>query len=167
MKTQIEIIYQDDNVIAVNKPSGIIVIPDQHTAEDQTLVGILKKQLKQRKLLSSLELKMHKLRTGNYENNLTEQNEIFSLLAGEFREFISFITEMDCRVLAPREFSVYAVAVPGVAGPDFFFRLFRQWDNLRFSGQPISKNEVLHILDELGIFFNNINNNNQKSGKTG
>ncbi|MDR1695733.1 MAG: RluA family pseudouridine synthase [Endomicrobium sp.] len=48
MKPQIEIIYQDDNIIVVNKPSGMIVIPDQHTYENKTLVGILKKQLNQK-----------------------------------------------------------------------------------------------------------------------
>jgi 23S rRNA pseudouridine955/2504/2580 synthase/23S rRNA pseudouridine1911/1915/1917 synthase len=48
MKTQIEIIYQDDNIIVVNKPFAMIVIPDRHTYENKTLVGILKKQLKQK-----------------------------------------------------------------------------------------------------------------------
>ncbi|MDR2251602.1 MAG: RluA family pseudouridine synthase [Endomicrobium sp.] len=44
----IKIIYQDDDIIVVNKPSGIIVIPDQYTDESKTLVGILKKQLNQK-----------------------------------------------------------------------------------------------------------------------
>jgi 23S rRNA pseudouridine955/2504/2580 synthase/23S rRNA pseudouridine1911/1915/1917 synthase len=44
----IEIIYQDDDIVIVNKPSGIISIPDQHTDESKTLVGILKKQLNQK-----------------------------------------------------------------------------------------------------------------------
>ncbi|MDR3113641.1 MAG: RluA family pseudouridine synthase [Endomicrobium sp.] len=48
MKTQAEIIYQDGNIIAVNKPSGILVIPDQHTDDSKTVVGILKKQLGQK-----------------------------------------------------------------------------------------------------------------------
>ncbi|MDR2351108.1 MAG: RluA family pseudouridine synthase [Endomicrobium sp.] len=42
-------IYQDDDIIVVSKPSGIIVIPDQHnTNESKTLVGILKNQLDQK-----------------------------------------------------------------------------------------------------------------------
>ena len=45
---QIEIIYQDENVVVVNKPAGIIVIPDQHTYESKSLVGILKKQFNQK-----------------------------------------------------------------------------------------------------------------------
>ncbi|MCL1972743.1 MAG: RluA family pseudouridine synthase [Endomicrobia bacterium] len=48
MNNGIEIIYQDDNIAAVNKPAGMIVIPDQHTYENKTLVGILKKQLNQK-----------------------------------------------------------------------------------------------------------------------
>jgi 23S rRNA pseudouridine955/2504/2580 synthase/23S rRNA pseudouridine1911/1915/1917 synthase len=44
----IEIIYQDDDIIVVNKPLGIIVIPDQYTDEIKTLVGILKRQLNQK-----------------------------------------------------------------------------------------------------------------------
>jgi 23S rRNA pseudouridine955/2504/2580 synthase/23S rRNA pseudouridine1911/1915/1917 synthase len=48
MKTQLDIIYQDDNIIVVNKPSGILVIPDQHTDESKTVVGILKKELGQK-----------------------------------------------------------------------------------------------------------------------
>ena len=41
---QIEIIYEDNDVLVINKPSGIIVIPDQHTPEEQTVAGMLKKQ---------------------------------------------------------------------------------------------------------------------------
>jgi len=48
MNTQIEIIYQNENITVVNKPSGIIVIPDQHTLEKNTLVGRLKEQLGQK-----------------------------------------------------------------------------------------------------------------------
>ncbi|MCL2144864.1 MAG: RNA pseudouridine synthase [Endomicrobia bacterium] len=48
MKTEIEIIRQDGNIIVINKPAGLLVIPDQHTREDKTLVGILKKQIKQK-----------------------------------------------------------------------------------------------------------------------
>ncbi|MDR1104641.1 MAG: RluA family pseudouridine synthase [Endomicrobium sp.] len=48
MIQDIETIYQDDDIIVVNKPSGIIVIPDQDTNESKTLVGILKKRLNQK-----------------------------------------------------------------------------------------------------------------------
>ena len=48
MKQQIEIIYQDQNIAVINKPAGVIVIPDQHTLEKNTLVGKLKEQLGQK-----------------------------------------------------------------------------------------------------------------------
>jgi len=48
MKIEIEIIYQDENIIVVNKPTGVLVIPDQHTNENKTLAGILKKQFGQK-----------------------------------------------------------------------------------------------------------------------
>ncbi|MDR1941480.1 MAG: RluA family pseudouridine synthase [Endomicrobium sp.] len=44
----IEILYQDSNIVVINKPSGVLVIPDRHTYENKTLVGILKKQLGQK-----------------------------------------------------------------------------------------------------------------------
>lgn len=44
-KEEMKIIYQDDNILAVNKPAGMLVIPDQHTDESKTLVGRLKKIL--------------------------------------------------------------------------------------------------------------------------
>jgi 23S rRNA pseudouridine955/2504/2580 synthase/23S rRNA pseudouridine1911/1915/1917 synthase len=45
MIQDIEVIYQDDDIIVVNKPSGIMVMPDQHTNEGKTLIGMLKEQL--------------------------------------------------------------------------------------------------------------------------
>lgn len=47
-KEPIEIIYQDENILIINKPVNMLVIPDQHTDEKKTLVGILKNQLKQK-----------------------------------------------------------------------------------------------------------------------
>ncbi|AKL97869.1 Ribosomal large subunit pseudouridine synthase C [Endomicrobium proavitum] len=48
MKPPIEIIYQDDNILVINKPPKVLVIPDQHTHENRTLVGLLKKKLNQK-----------------------------------------------------------------------------------------------------------------------
>lgn len=45
---EIEIIYQDKDILVVNKPVNTLVIPDQHTDEKKTLVGMLKKQLNQK-----------------------------------------------------------------------------------------------------------------------
>ncbi|GHT65627.1 RNA pseudouridine synthase [Endomicrobiia bacterium] len=48
IKQGIEILYQDENIVIINKPTGILVIPDQRTDENKTLVGMLKKQLNQK-----------------------------------------------------------------------------------------------------------------------
>jgi 23S rRNA pseudouridine955/2504/2580 synthase/23S rRNA pseudouridine1911/1915/1917 synthase len=48
MIQDIEIIYQDNDILIVNKPSGIIVIPDQYSDESKTLVGMLKRQMNQK-----------------------------------------------------------------------------------------------------------------------
>ncbi|MDR3071453.1 MAG: RluA family pseudouridine synthase [Endomicrobium sp.] len=48
MRHEIEIIFQDENIVVVNKPTGILVIPDQYTDENKTLIGVLQKQLNQK-----------------------------------------------------------------------------------------------------------------------
>jgi 23S rRNA pseudouridine955/2504/2580 synthase/23S rRNA pseudouridine1911/1915/1917 synthase len=48
MKQQIEIIYQDEKILVVNKPPGMFVIPGRNIYENETLVGILKSKLKQK-----------------------------------------------------------------------------------------------------------------------
>jgi len=45
---QVDIIYQDRDIVVVNKPSGVLVIPDRYTCVNNTLAGILKEQLKQK-----------------------------------------------------------------------------------------------------------------------
>jgi len=47
MKKEIDIIYEDKNIVVVNKRSGISVISALGVRENQTLAGMLKKQLKQ------------------------------------------------------------------------------------------------------------------------
>ena len=113
--------------------------------------GPFKKRRRQQKLLLSLEQKIRILRTEG--NDPEQQNELFSLLAGEFREYLGFVTGVDCRVLTPVEFSELGIEIPGNVEPDFLGKLFRHWDYLRFSGQPLLYVDVLGILDELGIFF--------------
>jgi 23S rRNA pseudouridine955/2504/2580 synthase/23S rRNA pseudouridine1911/1915/1917 synthase len=47
-KQAIEILYQDENIVVVNKSVGVLVIPDKHMDENKTLVGMLKEQLNQK-----------------------------------------------------------------------------------------------------------------------
>jgi 23S rRNA-/tRNA-specific pseudouridylate synthase len=48
MKQKIKIIYQDENIVVVNKAAGISVIPDQYTCKNETLVSMLESQLNQK-----------------------------------------------------------------------------------------------------------------------
>lgn len=43
-KLPFDILYEDDDLIAVNKPAGMLTIPDRHDGELQSLRGILQKQ---------------------------------------------------------------------------------------------------------------------------
>ena len=114
-------------------------------------LGPFREKLRRRRLFVSMEQKLKQLRST--ENDPFSQIELFALLAGEFREFLSFVTGVDCRVLAPPEFLDLPVVVPGSPGPDYLCSLFRRWDWLRFSGEPMAWDDVSGILDELGSFL--------------
>jgi len=116
--------------------------------------GPLKRRLRQKKILASLENKISLLRK---ESNPDRQTELFSLLAAEFREFLTFLTGIDCRVLSPSEFVLYGISIPDAADAGSFSGLFRRWDNLRFCGAPLPGADVCGILDELAVIFGKIN----------
>lgn len=42
-KSLVDIVFEDDNLIAVNKPSGMLTLPDRHDGELSSLRGILQK----------------------------------------------------------------------------------------------------------------------------
>jgi tRNA pseudouridine32 synthase / 23S rRNA pseudouridine746 synthase len=46
-KTMLPIVYEDDDVVAIDKPAGIASIPERDLSKD-TVVGLLEKQLKQK-----------------------------------------------------------------------------------------------------------------------
>jgi hypothetical protein len=112
--------------------------------------GPLREKFRIRRLSNSLEHRLKQLR--NSEND--RQMELFSLLAGDYRVFLSYLTGVNCRVLSPVEFLDFPVLPDG----DFLCSLFRRFDRLRFSGTPAARMEVLEILDELGSFLLNIKN---------
>jgi hypothetical protein len=119
-------------------------------------LGPFREKLRRRKLFTSLEQKLKELLSG--KNDPLRQKELFSLAAGEFREVLSFLTGINCRVLTPLEFLALPGSVPGSLGPDYLCGLFRRWDTLRFSGTPMARVEVLKILDELGSFLSGARN---------
>ena len=123
------------------------------------------KRYKQRKILASLENKIMFLRSDNSEDDPITRNEMFSLLAGEFRDFLTFFSGVNCGPLTPLEFGAVQLEVPGIRSPDYFSTLFRRWDALRFSGAPIPRNDMFGILDDILLFFSDISeiNNAEKN----
>lgn len=116
----------------------------------------LLKRLKERRFLASLEKKIMFLRSPNSAEDPVTSNELFSLLAGEFREFLSFLSGINCSALTAFEFAVLPLEIPGNMGPEYFSGLFRRWDALRFSGSPALRKDMLGILDDIMLFFSGL-----------
>lgn len=93
-----------------------------------------------------------------------------TLLSGEFREFLSLFSGVNCRSLTAEEFLELPLEYAGSAGtaltltvperpadspltPGFLCRLFHTWDTLRFSGRGIDKIDLFQALKETGIFI--------------
>ena len=117
------------------------------------IINPLKRKWKQRRFLVSLEKKIQLLREHKAGVGQQKRDETFSALAAEFREFLSFITGLDCCVLTPYEFTLLSVAIPGTPSPGFFHELFKSWDIMRFSGRSLRQDDILQITDELEKFF--------------
>jgi hypothetical protein len=85
-----------------------------------------------------------------------------SLLAAEFREFLSIFTGTNCRSLTAVEFLELPLMHDGITrdgqdefllSPAFLCRLFRTWDTLRFSGQGVDKIDLFQALKETERFI--------------
>jgi hypothetical protein len=113
---------------------------------------------RKRRLLRVMEKFLRRLRAESEGGSVHRQMELFSLLSGEFREFLSIFTGVNCRILTPVEFR----EVPLSAGDalkgdsikgDYLCDLFRRWETLRFSGSKIGPGDLLKVLDELNEFI--------------
>ena len=84
--------------------------------------------------------------------------QYLSLLASEFREFLSAFTGFNCRSLTPAEFMELplthdaAVHEPLLTAA-FLSRLFRSWDILRFSGRDIARDDLAQALNDAESFI--------------
>ena len=92
-----------------------------------------------------------------------------SLLAAEFREFLSVFTGINCRSMTAGEFlelPLMGNRMPPDGAPSdhispdggspltpvFLCRLFRSWDTLRFSGRGVDRIDLFHALKETEAF---------------
>ena len=73
-----------------------------------------------------------------------------TLLSGEFREFLSLYSGINCRSLTPGEFLELPISQTALTlGPVYICLLFRTWDNLRFSGHGMEMADMFEALDEI------------------
>ena len=73
-----------------------------------------------------------------------------SLLSGEFREFLSLYSGINCRSLTPGEFLELPLSQTALAlGPVYLCWLFRTWETLRFSGGGMEMPDIFQALEEI------------------
>jgi hypothetical protein len=113
---------------------------------------------RRRRLLRVMDRFLRRLRAESEGGNLHRQMELFSLLSGEFREFLTIFTGVNCRILTPPEFrELHIFAGDPLKGDldkgNYLYDLFRRWETLRFSGSSIGREDLLGVLDELDEFI--------------
>ena len=80
----------------------------------------------------------------------TNQVYYLSVLSGEFRDFLSLFTGINCRSLTPGEFLELPLSQSALTlGPVHLCWLFRNWDNLRFSGNGMETADLFQALEEV------------------
>jgi hypothetical protein len=123
-------------------------------------LGPLRNKQRRKKLLVSIEKTRDELKlifdgSETNEHDTDSAKELFSLLAGDFREFLSLVSGIDCRVLSPAEFGNLPTEFQARSSVGGLGALFSRWDRLRFSGSGMARNDALAVLDEIGSFVAN------------
>jgi hypothetical protein len=82
---------------------------------------------------------------------------LFALLSGEFREFLTLFTGVNCRVLTPAEFGslepgCFSRTASDFLKKDYLKKLFNNWELLRFSGSALGLDELFGVLKEVKAF---------------
>jgi hypothetical protein len=120
-----------------------------------------REHFRRRRLLRTMERFLKHIKVESSAGGTGHQVELFSLLSGEFREFLSLFTGENCRVLTPGEFRHFTLFkmedmpenLPDVLKGDYIADLFHRWELLRFSGSPVGQNDVLLAMEELRSFI--------------
>ncbi|MCL2801772.1 MAG: hypothetical protein FWD28_08455 [Treponema sp.] len=87
-------------------------------------------------------------------NKNADKRQILDKLSGEFREFLSVLTEKNCRSMTAREFDslVMPEAMQNMPLSEFFYKC----DELRFSGAAINPHEISKLLGFLRAFLDTL-----------
>ncbi|MDR2619341.1 MAG: hypothetical protein LBC62_10765 [Treponema sp.] len=114
-----------------------------------------RERFRRRRLLRSMRRFLVRLRSESQARRGGE-GELFSLLSGEFREFLSYFTQVNCRVLTPGEFKGLRLSPAENLNGNYLCDLFRRWETLRFSGSRVGQDDLLAVLDELRVYISEL-----------
>jgi hypothetical protein len=112
-------------------------------------LGKLLEGFRRRRLIRVMERILRRGRAELRRNSLDppERRELLARLAGEFRQFLTLYTGINCQALTPPEIGTLPGGAASLGG------LFRRWDALRFSGLAPAGEAILSTLDEAGAFI--------------
>ena len=114
--------------------------------------------------LRALQRSLHKMKHSIAKNGVPagKGNDLLADLSREFRKFLRLISGANCLTMVPKEFlSLPALMKSGeerggelyiMHNPDILYGIFKQCDDLRFSGTSPGKTAVLSVLDEIQRF---------------
>ncbi|MDR1566365.1 MAG: hypothetical protein LBS48_03660 [Treponema sp.] len=114
-----------------------------------------RERFRRRRLLRSMKRFLIRLRSESQREG-KGQGELFSLLSGEFREFLSYFTQINCRVLTPGEFKGIRLSPAENLNGNYLCDLFSRWEIIRFSGSRIGRDDLLAVLDELRLYISEL-----------
>ena len=107
-------------------------------------------RFRRRRLIRAMLKFLHCLKQECSLENDGNPGYFLSVLVGEFREFLSLFSGINCRSLTPGEFLELPLSQIALAlGPVYLCWIFRSWDNLRFSGRGMEMSDLYQSLDEV------------------
>jgi hypothetical protein len=105
-------------------------------------------RFRRRRLLRTMARFLRRMDAESLSGKNKSPAEFFSLLSGQFREFLSFFTGTDCRPLTAGEFLSFPFY------PELLCAFFRRCDRIRFSGGGIERRDLAAALGEVRSFVN-------------
>jgi len=128
----------------------------------------LRKKWKRRRLFTMIKKTEKRLRKSITKG--AQKRIVLDILSDEFKNFLSILTNSNCRAMTAREFEIKPLdnLLPQEDSPVFLSNFFSSCDNMRFSGANIDPKDVISLLDDLKYFINSLENarkNKQKEEK--
>jgi hypothetical protein len=127
--------------------------------------GAFLERWRRRRLLYLMGKVEARLRLNLIKGNLDDYKGTLASLSTEFRSFLGYFSNLNCRAMTAGEFFDFPpllewADVPGgnaetaqVLSGEYLGTLFRRFDRLRFSGERIEKEDVAGILDGVKLFI--------------